>query len=342
MNTKSVQVKEKKTLERKLKLRFDEWLAVSWSLYWRYLIGLFCMFVLVFIFSIASTLLLQLIMGASPGLYFEIIDKTLIISVFLFFFIIVNVLVLKWFFCTEFNGFRIGIISNTEPDIEISINKRDWLKVFWSFIWRSIILTIGIFIIILLSKLCLGAFLFKSEFLKVIVPRTLDYQILSIEVFVNAIGFYIGFLSNILLIKWLFSLKNRKYKLVFVKLSKNTSRFVRNSLLSVILVIFFIGGILNAFINFFAFDFFKENIPYVFLYSHADSIVFSILSIAMAIFVIPVWCWKKWGVYFFIITFLISIIGCLLLRIGLLMLMPSIITYFLFIYLVKKQWNGFG
>jgi hypothetical protein len=341
MEPELVNEEEKPFLKIKEKLGFDEWLSVSWSLYWRYMIGLFCLLVLVVIFGIVSSLAVKLTAAGLPILYRNILNVTLIGIVFFFFFILINMLVLKWFFRTTFNGFKIGIINNIETSFEITVNKIDWIKIFWSFLWRSLILSIGIFLVTLIVKLIIGVALYKSTVMTIIVPGSMDYQMLNLEVFVNAVGFYIGFLSNIILIKWLFSLKNEKYKLSFVYFDKDLLKPIRNSLMSAILIVFFIGGILNAFVNFFAFDLVKENAPYVLLYSQTDSFLFAGLSIITAILVIPVWLWKKWGVYLLLIAFLISIVASLIVGSSIFILSPCIVTFFVFIYLVKKQWDEF-
>ena len=189
----------------KNKLGFDEWLAVSWALYWRYLIGLFCLFILVGIFGTISILLVKLLSGNISIFTQNLVAVISVVCIFTFFFIIVNILVLKWFFAANFNGFKILITDNMIPYSETVLNKMEWLNIFWSFLWRTLILSIGIFVLVFVVKIIIGSVLYKSNFINILVPASLDYQVLSLEVFVNTISFYIGFLSNIILVKWLFS-----------------------------------------------------------------------------------------------------------------------------------------
>ena len=136
-------------------------------------------------------------------------------------------------------------------------------------------------------------------------------------------------------------LKNHKYKLIFIEQNNGLSAPVRNGLLTAILIIYFIGGIVNAFVSLFAIDLLRENLPFIFLHSQSTLSLLSSLSLIVSILVIPVWLWKKWGVFFLTVALLIIIITSLLMECSVFILFPCMVIFFVFLYLVKKQWGDF-
>ena len=327
---------------------FYNWLAVGWAYYWRNIVVSSIMWLCVAVIIFAAGAVLYI---AAPETLGDI--RLLLLALFgavlsVWGGVIANCKLLDWMLKIRYNGYRIALIENKEEnEVEFASLKIGERGVFgWSLLWRNFILLVGVFFCVVALEFLIGTILgslgFDGMFLQVIPGTDLTY----LQIFNQSWGYYIAFLSSMLLCKWFFGISHSKYRFAVVEIDKSKQpEKIRHGLLSWLLFSIIVGCLMTALMYIFL-----EKIVIVTsvdysLMKYLDYLQYITLSVCLleVIAAVSIWNWKKWGLYLYILVNVFHVLVTLIfMSISILFIVPYLVSMIAVIYLVKKQWDEFS